>query len=85
MLETFVAALGWLGTGLLLTAYFLLSTQREKATSVSYQLKNVFGAILLLANAAYHGAYPPAVLELVWAIIGIFAIVKSRLDMRNAG
>jgi hypothetical protein len=46
-------------------------------TSVGYQLLNIVGAVLLIVNSSYYGAYPSAILNLVWAAIASIAIIRK--------
>jgi len=65
---------GWVGAGLLLAAYWLISTKRVVGDSVGYQALNIVGSILLMANTAYYGAYPSAFVNLVWLGIALYAV-----------
>ena len=77
-METFVNIVGWFGAALLLIAYALVSTKRLEGTSYTFQLLNVMGGIMLASNSAYHGALPSVVVNFVWIVIGIAAIVNRR-------
>ncbi|MGX5682069.1 CBU_0592 family membrane protein [Schumannella luteola] len=66
---------GWVGTVLLIGAYFLLSVGRIP-NGRTYQLFNLFGAIGLLINGAVHGAWPSVILNVVWSGIGVFALIQ---------
>lgn len=65
---------GWLAAGLLLAAYWMVSTKRVLGDSPGYQSLNIVGSILLLANTAYYGAYPSAFVNLVWLGIALYAV-----------
>jgi hypothetical protein len=65
---------GWLAAGLLLAAYWLISTKRVLGDSLGYQSLNIAGSILLMANTAYYGAYPSAFVNLVWLGIALYAL-----------
>ena len=65
---------GWVAAGLLLAAYWLISTKRVVGDSVGYQALNIVGSILLMANTAYYGAYPSAFVNLVWLGIALYAV-----------
>ncbi|QNA71039.1 hypothetical protein C8250_003070 [Streptomyces sp. So13.3] len=73
-MEMFLAAIGWAGAAFLLAAYALVSAERISAGGVAFQLLNLFGAAALTANSAYHRAWPSAVLNLIWIVIGTAAI-----------
>ena len=53
-----VNVLGWVGVVALLSAYWLVSTQKAMGDSRTYQGMNLLGAILVLVNSSYYGAYP---------------------------
>jgi large-conductance mechanosensitive channel len=42
--------------------------------SIPYQALNLLGAICLIVNTFYYGAFPSTVVNLVWIAIAIFAI-----------
>lgn len=67
---------GWIGTILIVTAYFLLSFKKISSESKLYQLLNLTGAIGIGINVFYHQAWPAFVMEAVWALIAVFALVK---------
>jgi hypothetical protein len=66
-----VDVLGWVGALALLVAYGLVSARRLEADAVAYQLPNLVGSLLLIVNTAYYGAYPSAMLNLLW--VGVAA------------
>ena len=67
---------GWTGAALLLVAYALVSTRRIEGDSVVYQLLNLMGGVLLIANSFFYGAYPSVGVNVVWIGIAVFAIVR---------
>jgi hypothetical protein len=73
---------GWAGAAALLLAYGLVSSGRLTGRSLSFQLLNLFGALGLLANGVWHGAWPSAALNAVWLVIGTTALTRLR---REAG
>jgi hypothetical protein len=68
--------LGWCGAGALLLAYGLLSARRLTVTGPGYQLLNVAGALGLALNGAVNGAWPSTALNLLWAAIGVAALLR---------
>lgn len=66
---------GWIGAVLILAGYFLLTAGRVTAKSVAYQMMNVVGAIGFIANSAWNGAWPSAVLNIIWVGIGVVALI----------
>lgn len=71
-------AVGWAGAAALLLAYGLVSAGRLDARSLRFQLFNLAGAVGLLSNGIWHGAWPSAALNAVWLLIGITAVRKMR-------
>jgi hypothetical protein len=65
---------GWLGAGLILLGYLLISTDRLTGRSPAYQWMNLFGAAGFTINGAWHGALPSASLNVVWMAIAAFAL-----------
>ena len=65
---------GWGGALLILMAYLLLSMGRLTGQSTLYQWMNVFGAAGFTVNGWWHGALPSAALNVVWMLIGGFAL-----------
>ena len=78
MLTILINTLGWSGTALLLLAYFLVSSRRIEGDSVSYQVMNIAGAIMLIANSAYFGAYPSVGVNVAWIFIALFTLANIR-------
>ena len=71
-----INAVGWLGAALVLIAYGLLSIDWMSGNSFSYQTLNVTGAMLLVINSYYLGAYPSVGVNAVW--VGIAAMTLFR-------
>ena len=77
-MELFVQSSGWIGTILIILAYFLVSLQYVKGTNKIYQLMNLFGAIGVGINVLYQEAWPVLVLEVTWGIIATYSLVKNK-------
>jgi hypothetical protein len=73
-----IEIVGWLGAIIILFAYGLLSAGRLEARSTTYQALNVIGAAGFVINSGSKGAYPSAVLNLIWIAIGIYALTRNR-------
>jgi len=65
---------GWAGAALILLAYLLLSLGRLTGQSSMYQGMNVAGAAGFIVNGWWHGALPSAALNVIWMMIGGFAL-----------
>jgi hypothetical protein len=71
-----IALLGWAGAGVLLAAYALVSMKRLAGDGAVFQLMNIGGAFALALNSAVNGAWPSAVLNVVWVGIGSVAMFR---------
>ena len=74
----FMEAVGWAGAALVLLAYALVTTGKAGARSVLYQTLNIAGALGLVANSAWNGAIPSAVVNVIWIGIGLYGVVRAR-------
>ena len=72
----YLEIVGTVGACLLLLAYMLVSSGRIGLNDRSGQLLNLGGSVMLGVNAVSHGAIPPAMLNLIWALIAIAAMVR---------
>lgn len=63
----FTDATGWVGMAMLLIAYARRGTLPGRA----YNAFNVAGAVLLVVVCVAREAWPPAVLNVIWAGIGL--------------
>lgn len=75
-MEAWITALGWIGSVAVIAAYALNSLQKIKSDSISFQLLNLSGAVLLIINSVFKEAYPFTFINTVWAIIAIVSIVR---------
>ena len=76
MERLFVDIAGWAAALLILSGYALLTAGKVDAKSPAYQWMNVLGAIGFVINSGYFKAWPSAVLNVVWAGIGIVALIR---------
>ena len=74
-LDLLMEVVGWIGAVLILAGYGLLTAGRVTAKSVSYQLMNVVGAAGFIANSSWNGAWPSAILNIIWVGIGVVALI----------
>ena len=77
-MKVLVEIAGWIAAVLILVAYGLLSAGKLTGKSVAYQVMNIVGAIGFVINTGYNGAYPSAVLNVIWVGIGAWALTKIR-------
>lgn len=69
-----IEAIGWTGAAMILAAYVMLSMGRLTGQSPLYQWMNVVGAACFVLNSGYNGAIPSAVLNVIWAGIGLYTL-----------
>lgn len=70
---------GWAGAVLILAAYGLLTAGKLTSRDASYQWMNVVGAVGFIINSAWNGAWPSAILNVIWVGIGIVALSRMAL------
>lgn len=72
---------GWIGTLLIVLAYYLVSSKKVSGDSKVYQLMNFVGALGIIVNTLVQKAWPAMTLNIVWAIIAIktLLLVKRRI------
>ncbi|GAA3698027.1 hypothetical protein GCM10022224_075050 [Nonomuraea antimicrobica] len=75
-MDLLLAAAGWVGAAVLLVGYALVSSSRLSGDGTAYQVLNLTGSVGLMVNSAYSAAWPSAALNLIWAAIGVTALVK---------
>lgn len=76
MTDVLVDVVGWVGAAALLGAYALVSAGRIDGRGGGFQLLNLVGAVGLLVNGAYHGAWPSVGLNAVWFVVGLLALTR---------
>ncbi len=76
MTEWLIDIGGWIGAGLLLSAYALVSRGFISGQSRAYQGLNIGGSALFILNSGYHGAYPSAGLNVIWLSIGAYTLYR---------
>jgi len=74
-----IGALGWYGVAAILLAYVLVSFNIISAQSWQYQLLNFTGASGVLVISYMKQARQPALLNLVWAVIALAALIGLAL------
>ncbi|PIW58526.1 MAG: hypothetical protein COW13_05065 [Candidatus Omnitrophica bacterium CG12_big_fil_rev_8_21_14_0_65_50_5] len=77
MINIIIHILGWMGTALFVLAYYLVSNAKLPATGRAYQIINLVGAVCLGINVFYEQAWPAFGLEVIWAAIAIWALMKT--------
>ncbi len=69
--------MGYLGGTLTLYAYYMVSTNRTKGDSLNYQFYNIIGALCLIVNTAYHGAFPSMGVNIVWIVVAFMTLSRG--------
>jgi len=73
----FVEIIGWIGAVLIVGAYFLNITGRLKSSSAIYIISNLLGGIFFTINTLVHHAYPSMIVNIIWVLIAIAALLKK--------
>ncbi|MEI9922122.1 MAG: hypothetical protein WDO14_25490 [Bacteroidota bacterium] len=76
MFKLLIDILGWIGAAETIVAYALNSSGKLKSDSVIFQLLNFTGAIFLIANTWFNHAYPSMVINIVWTVIAVVALIN---------
>lgn len=75
---------GWLGGIAVAVAYVLVATRRLSPDARTFQLLNIVGGVLLTITTVYRQALPNTVINLVWIVFGVYALVTARRRRRAA-
>jgi hypothetical protein len=68
--------IGWYGTGAIVIAFALVSFNVLSASTFLYQILNGTGALGIVYVSLKKNAYQPGVLNIIWAIIALIAIIR---------
>lgn len=79
-----IDAVGWIGAGLVLIAYGMVSTKRLEGNSIAYQLLNVAGSVGMLVNTYARGALPSAAVNVIWIAMGLYVLFHVTKRRRPA-
>ena len=75
--RTATEGIGWIGFTLILGAYALTNLQYLEIQSNTYRMMNIVGAIAFLTDSVPDRNWQVIVLNLIWASIGMLAIISS--------
>ncbi|WP_229116732.1 CBU_0592 family membrane protein [Actinomyces bovis] len=70
VVDVLIAVGGWIGAAEFLLAYLLVSNGRLAGDSLRYQALNLSASVLLLVNCAHTGAWPSAVANVFYLLVG---------------
>ncbi len=73
----YYSLIGWVGTVLIVTAFYANSTKRLESTSSTYQLMNLFGAIAVGISVFVQAAWPAFALQCAWGVIALVSLFKK--------
>jgi hypothetical protein len=76
-------AVGWIGAGLLLLGYWLVSTRRVDGEGAPFQVVNIAGSIFLGIAAAGGRVWSSVALNGVWAAIGLAVVLRGAVLRRR--
>ena len=74
--EKIIEIIGWYGTAAIIGAYALNSFGIFSPNNIWYQLLNLTGALGIVIVSFPKKAYQPAVLNVIWIIIALVAIIR---------
>ena len=77
-MEALIQIVGWVGTFLIVLAYFLVSYKKVDGSSKIYQAMNLLGAIGVGVNVFHQQAWPAVALQVVWGIIAIVTLIRKQ-------
>lgn len=69
---------GWLGAAATVTAYALVTRRRVEPDSVAFHGLNLGGASALCVSATVSAAWPSAMVNVVWMVIGAQAVIAAK-------
>jgi len=72
-----IEIIGWIGAALIVGAYYFDINGKLKSTSLIYIFCNLIGGIFFIINTFIHHAYPSMIVNIIWVIIAIAAILKK--------
>ena len=75
--------IGWIGSIMVVLAYFLFSTKRIKPGLI-YQLLNFLAATLMAIGLFPRNAWFSFAVQIVWALVAIFAIIKMKKNLKKS-
>jgi len=76
MVEHAIDLIGWVGVALYVIAYYMVSAGHVRGGSGLYQWMNLAAAVGVAANAFYYGAFPSAVVNVIWFAIATLTLTN---------
>ena len=81
--DAVIEVLGWLGAGIVLVAYAMVSYGSLNGRDRLYQSLNIIAGLLLAVNTAWHRACPSATVNIIWTAIATGALIKAAAAPRR--
>lgn len=81
-METLINILGWVGSAEVILAFGLNTYQKIKSDSLAYILLNITGGVFLIVYSVYHNAFANAVINIVWVIVALAALIKMGVSKK---
>lgn len=76
-MKYFIELLGWYGICAIIGAYTLVSFSLLQPTDITYQILNGTGALGIVLVSFRKRAYQPGVLNVIWTLVAMVAIINS--------
>ena len=84
MIAIIVECFGWVGAILVLTAYYLISTDKLTSASALFQWLNIIGALGLIIHTIFNHVYPSAFVNVIWVGVAVYSLIKHHKNKRSA-
>ena len=81
-MDYFIEIIGWIGAVLIVGAYFFNINGKLKSSSAVYIISNLLGGIFFTINTLVHKAYPSMIVNIIWVIIAVAALLKKDSPFR---
>lgn len=75
-MNRWINVFGWYGMSAIVLAYALVSFSVLSSENIWFQLLNASGALGLVTVSFSKKAYQPGVLNIIWTVIAIVAIIR---------
>jgi uncharacterized membrane protein YfcA len=69
--------LGNIGVVLVLLLYFLLQSERVRATSPAFSIANAIGAVLILLSLTQQFNLSAFIVEAAWLVISLYGLARA--------
>ena len=76
-MELYFQIAGWIGTVLIVGAYFLTTRQYIITKGKTDEWMNLFGAVGVGINVFHQHAWPAVALQITWFVIAVASLLKA--------